>query len=114
MVFTFTTLRPTLIRIIFQYGKRSWARYPALWTLKHVDSLPNPDPSDIAALDTEQLDVSAVQIDQVAEAARPEHKRQAQEWANLKQDPHADLFVFVGRWSKQKGVDLIADVLPSL
>jgi alpha-1,3-glucan synthase len=25
-----------------KYGKRSWARYPALWTLKHVDSLPNP------------------------------------------------------------------------
>lgn len=25
-----------------QYGKRSWARYPALWILKHVDSLPNP------------------------------------------------------------------------
>ena len=34
-----------------KYGKGSWARYPALWTLKHVDSLPNPDPTDIAALD---------------------------------------------------------------
>jgi alpha-1,3-glucan synthase len=28
-----------------KYGKRSWARYPALWTLKHVDSLPNPGAS---------------------------------------------------------------------
>ena len=28
-----------------KYGKRSWARYPALWTLKHVDSLPNPGES---------------------------------------------------------------------
>jgi len=28
-----------------KYGKRSWARYPALWTLKHVDSLPNPGKS---------------------------------------------------------------------
>ena len=26
-----------------KYSKHSWARYPALWTLKHVDSLPNPD-----------------------------------------------------------------------
>ncbi|EAU88623.2 alpha-1,3-glucan synthase [Coprinopsis cinerea okayama7 len=97
-----------------KYGKRSWARYPALWTLKHVDSLPNPDPSDIAALDEKPVKAKEVQIDQEAEALRPEHKRQAQEWAGIKQDPNSDLFVFVGRWSKQKGVDLIADVMPSL
>jgi len=97
-----------------KYGKRSWARYPALWTLKHVDSLPNPDPSDIDALDENAPNVADIKIDQKAEAERPEHKRQAQEWAGIKQDPHADLFVFVGRWSKQKGVDLIADVMPSL
>lgn len=97
-----------------KYGKRSWARYPALWTLKHVDSLPNPDPTDIAALDEKPVDAHDVQIDQVSEAARPEMKRQAQVWAGIKQDPDSDLFVFVGRWSKQKGVDLIADVLPSL
>lgn len=97
-----------------KYGKRSWARYPALWTLKHVDSLPNPDPSDIAALDEKPTVARDVQIDEVAEAARPDFKRQAQEWAGIKQDPDSDLFVFVGRWSKQKGVDLIADVMPGL
>ncbi|KAF9535312.1 modular protein with glycoside hydrolase family 13 and glycosyltransferase family 5 domains [Crepidotus variabilis] len=97
-----------------KYGKRSWARYPALWTLKHVDSLPNPDPSDIAALDENPIQSHDVQVDQASEAARPEFKRQAQEWAGIKQDPDSDLFVFVGRWSKQKGVDLIADVMPSL
>lgn len=97
-----------------KYGKRSWARYPALWTLKHVDSLPNPDPSDIAALDESPMKPKEVQIDTDAEALRPEFKRQAQEWAGIKQDASSDLFVFVGRWSKQKGVDLIADVLPSL
>jgi alpha-1,3-glucan synthase len=97
-----------------KYGKRSWARYPALWTLKHVDSLPNPDPTDIAALDEVAPDVKHMHADQAAEAERPEHKRQAQEWAGIKQDPNADLFVFVGRWSKQKGVDLIADIWPSL
>ncbi|KAG2368619.1 glycoside hydrolase family 13/glycosyltransferase family 5 protein [Suillus spraguei] len=97
-----------------KYGKRSWARYPALWTLKHVDSLPNPDPTDIAALDENPVAIRDVQIDQAAEAQRPEMKRQAQEWANIKQDPNSDLFVFVGRWSKQKGVDLIADIMPSL
>jgi alpha-1,3-glucan synthase len=97
-----------------KYGKRSWARYPALWTLKHVDSLPNPDPTDIAALDETPTKAKDVEIDQVSEAARPELKRQAQEWAGIAQDPNSDLFVFVGRWSKQKGVDLIADIMPSL
>ncbi|TDL24794.1 glycoside hydrolase family 13/glycosyltransferase family 5 protein [Rickenella mellea] len=97
-----------------KYGKRSWARYPALWTLKHVDSLPNPDPTDIAALDEQPIAVRDIKIDTEAEAKRPEFKRQAQEWAGIKQDPNSDLFVFVGRWSKQKGVDLIADVMPSL
>ncbi|KAF8306355.1 glycoside hydrolase family 13 and glycosyltransferase family 5 protein [Clavulina sp. PMI_390] len=97
-----------------KYGKRSWARYPALWTLKHVDSLPNPDPADIAALDEKPVDVKAVTVDATVEAQRPEDKRKAQEWAGIKQDPHANLFVFVGRWSKQKGVDIIADVLPGL
>ena len=97
-----------------KYGKRSWARYPALWTLRNIDSLPNPDPTDIAALDEAPLAVDKIQVDEEAERKRPEFKRQAQEWAGLKQDPQADLFVFVGRWSKQKGVDLIADVMPVL
>ena len=97
-----------------KYGKRSWARYPALWTLKHVDSLPNPDPSDIEALDQNPISAKDIVVDQDAEAKRPEMKRQAQEWAGIAQDPNSDLFVFVGRWSKQKGVDLIADIMPSL
>jgi len=97
-----------------KYGKRSWARYPALWTLRNIDSLPNPDPTDIAALEAQPLAINKVEIDEDAESKRPEQKRQAQEWAGIKQDPNADLFVFVGRWSKQKGVDLIADVMPAL
>jgi alpha-1,3-glucan synthase len=72
------------------------------------------DPSDISALDENPIPVIDVQVDSKAEAARPELKKQAQVWAKLKQDPDADLLVFVGRWSKQKGVDLIADVMPSM
>lgn len=78
------------------------------------DSQHITDPSDIAALDEQPVDMVNIKADQAAEALRPEHKRQAQEWANIAQDPKADLFVFVGRWSKQKGVDVIADVMPSL
>ncbi|CED84111.1 alpha--glucan synthase [Phaffia rhodozyma] len=97
-----------------KYGKRSWARYPALWILKHIDSLPNPDPDDVEALSEQVIDVKNIGVDQAAEAKRPSLKRQAQEWAGIETNPNAQLFVFVGRWSKQKGVDIIADVFPAL
>jgi alpha-1,3-glucan synthase len=57
---------------------------------------------------------SEIPVDEELEAAKPDLKRQAQDWAKLKQDPKAELFVFVGRWSQQKGIDLIADVFPSV
>lgn len=91
-----------------KFSKRSWAHYPALWTLKHVDSHPNPDLTDISALDEQPVQIKE------AEAKRPEFERQVHERAGIAQDPKTDLFLFVGRWSKQKGVDLIADVMPSL
>ncbi|KAI7955973.1 hypothetical protein MJO29_007372 [Puccinia striiformis f. sp. tritici] len=97
-----------------KYGKRSWARYPVLWTLKSIDPLPNPDPTDVESLDIKPPDMKTIQIDQEAEAKRPGEKLQLQEWAGLEQDPEAQVFVFVGRWSFQKGVDLIADVFPLL
>jgi len=34
--------------------------------------------------------------------------------AGLEQDPKSDLLVFVGRWSEQKGIDLIADIFPTI
>lgn len=97
-----------------KYGKRSYARYPIFWGLKKVGKLPNPDPSDTGEWDKKLPKQEDIRIDPVFEAARPELKRQAQEWAGLEQNPQADLFVFVGRWSMQKGVDLIADVFPSV
>ena len=63
------------------------------------------DPSDIAALDENPIAAKDVKVDESVEAQRPEFKRQAQEWAGIKQDPNSNLFVFVGRWSKQKGND---------
>lgn len=55
-----------------------------------------------------------MRVDEGFEDERPVLKRQAQEWAGLDLDPEAELLVFVGRWSMQKGVDLIADVMPSI
>ncbi|KAL2134918.1 hypothetical protein VTI74DRAFT_10410 [Chaetomium olivicolor] len=100
-----------------KYGKRSFARYPIFWGLSKIGSLPNPDPSDTAEWSPE-LEAAAqaeeVEVDAAFEAGRAELRRQAQEWAGIEQKPDAELFVFVGRWSMQKGVDLIADVFPSI
>lgn len=98
-----------------KYGKRSYARYPIFWGLKEIGSLPNPDPSD--TLEWHGNDAKALtnaKVDRKFEAGRAELRQQAQEWAGLNVDPSAELFVFVGRWSMQKGVDLIADLFPSI
>ncbi|KAF5863173.1 Cell wall alpha-1,3-glucan synthase ags1 [Aspergillus alliaceus] len=97
-----------------KYGKRSYARYPIFWGLKKVGNLPNPDPSDTGEWNKELPKDSEIQVDPSYEASRGELKRQAQEWAGLEQNPDADLLVFVGRWSMQKGIDLIADVMPAV
>ena len=96
-----------------KYGKRSFARYPIFWGLKEIGALPNPDPSDTAEWNNE-TPAQDVRVDADFEAGRGELRRRSQEWAGLDQNPTADLFVFVGRWSMQKGVDLIADVFPSV
>ena len=99
-----------------KYGKRSFARYPIFWGLNSIGALPNPDPSDTGEWNRKaaRIEASAVQIDEAAQAERQNLRQQAQEWAGLDVDPTAELFVFVGRWSQQKGVDLIADVFFSI
>ncbi|KAK0712424.1 alpha-1,3-glucan synthase-like protein [Lasiosphaeria miniovina] len=100
-----------------KYGDRSLARYPIFWSLKNIGQLPNPDPSDTADWNPNE-DISKqskdIEINQSFEEKRGNLRRQAQEWAGLEVDPSAELFVFVGRWSLQKGVDLIADIFPSI
>ncbi|KAJ5734104.1 hypothetical protein N7493_002890 [Penicillium malachiteum] len=97
-----------------KYGKRSYARYPIFWGLRKVGNLPNPDPSDVGEWTKQPIEEKDITVDTQYEASRGELKRQAQEWAGLDQNPDADLLVFVGRWSMQKGVDLIADAMPAV
>ncbi|KAJ5569634.1 uncharacterized protein N7459_009064 [Penicillium hispanicum] len=97
-----------------KYGKRSYARYPIFWGLKKVGNLQNPDPSDTGEWSREVPKEKEISVDSDYEVRRAELKRQAQEWAGLEQNPNADLLVFVGRWSMQKGIDLIADVMPGV
>lgn len=97
-----------------KYGDRSFARYPIFWGLPKIGQLPNPDPADTAEWNRDDETVAKVAVDEEKEAKRGELRKQAQEWAGLNIDPEAELFVFVGRWSQQKGVDLIADIFPSI
>ncbi|OCK73844.1 glycosyltransferase family 5 protein [Lepidopterella palustris CBS 459.81] len=97
-----------------KYGERSYARYPIFWGLKEIGKLPNPDPSDTEPWDKEAEANQVITVDPEFEASRGDLRRQAQEWAQLDVNPNAELFVFVGRWSNQKGVDLIADVFPAV
>jgi len=94
-----------------KYGKRSLARYPILWGLENIGSLPNPDPSDTAPIDKAATTLGAT-VNLERERERGALRKQAQEWAGLNVDPNAELFIFVGRWSMQKGIDLIADIFP--
>ena len=90
-----------------KYGKRAFARYPIFWGLRRIGGLPNPDPTDLADLDPERARIEyKVAIDETYESSRAEPRRQAQEWANLEQRADAELFVFVGRWSMQKGKNM--------
>jgi alpha-1,3-glucan synthase len=106
-----------VVSVSRKYSNRALARYPIFWSLKNIGQLPNPDPSDTTEWDPTK-DVSKrskdVEINQSSEEKRMGLKRQAQKWAGLEVDPTAELFVFVGRWSRQKGVDLIADIFPSI
>jgi alpha-1,3-glucan synthase len=97
-----------------KYGSRAHARYPIFWGLEEIGKLPNPDPSDNEAWNPQLVNKEAPTIDEGFEDERPVLKRQAQEWAGLDFDSEANLLVFVGRWSMQKGIDLIADVMPAV
>ena len=98
-----------------KYGDRSYARYPIFWGLSKIGQLPNPDPTDTAEWNREEQETTVEpSIDQEFESKRGNLRKQAQEWAGLEVDPTAELFVFVGRWSLQKGVDLIADIFLSI
>ena len=87
---------------------------PFFWEISGVGEFPNPDPTDTGDYDPSRRDSTETAVDAEFEAGRAELKCQAPEWAGLEQNSKAELLVFVGRWSMQKGIDLIADVAPQL
>lgn len=97
-----------------KYGTRALKRYPIFWGLSSIGSLPNPDPADMGEWDGKLPNPKTVVLDTEAESARGDLRLQAQEWAGLEANPNAELFVFVGRWSEQKGVDLVRNFVRKL
>ena len=96
-----------------RYGERCFARYPISWGLKTIQGLPNPDPSDTSDWKPGEASRNA-NVVPTSKLDRGQYKRKAQKWAQLTEDFQADLFVFIGRWSIQKGIDLVANIIPRL
>lgn len=99
-----------------KYSTRSLARYPIFWGLRAIGSLKYPDPVNAQ---NRHLNISVPSpsnhtMMRKFQAKRTFLRTKVQEWAQLEMNPNADLFVFVGGWSKQKGIDLIADVFPAI
>jgi hypothetical protein len=80
-----------------------------MWCLNKLESLPNPNPRDYE----DQIPRShSFQIG--GDDYRAHQKKVAQNWAGLAPLTGVTLLVFVGRWSHQKGIDLIADLAPRI
>lgn len=100
-----------------KYSTRSLARYPIFWGLNTIGSLTYPEP---VHAHNQRLNIPSLPsppnntVVGDFQAERALLRIRAQEWAHLEKNPNADLFVFADRWSKQKGVDLIADVFPAI
>jgi len=86
------------------YALEASQKHSVLWGLPEVRGIENcmPESERLVAIDSADEDAYA--------KSRAVAKRFIQEKFGLTQDPDARLFVFLGRWVKQKGVDYIADV----
>ncbi|KAI8902926.1 hypothetical protein BC833DRAFT_571187 [Globomyces pollinis-pini] len=79
------------------YGARCQLRFPALWSLKEMESVENPNPADVV-----------MREDSIVNLVNS--KEDCQTWAGLNLDQNATLLMFLGRFSHQKGIDVIADL----
>lgn len=99
-----------------KYSTRSLARYPIFWGLGTIGNLTYPGPVK-AQNQRPNISVPSPPNHTMLgnlQANRAFLRTRAQQWAGLEENSNADLFVFLGRWSKQKGIDLIADVFPAI
>jgi len=85
------------------YALEAAQKHAVLWGLPEVRGIENCMP------ETERMLASTASPGDFAERKK-QAKLFVQEKYGLTQNPDARIFVFVGRWVKQKGVDYIADV----
>lgn len=85
------------------YAAEVSQKHAVFWGLPEVRGIENCMP------ETERMDMPRSSPEEYA-SRRAEAKRCIQEKYELELNPNARIFVFVGRWVKQKGIDFIADI----
>ena len=70
----------------------------------------NKEAMPITDDDVDENEINPIAIN--TNDSRMQDKKRAQQWAGLEISEEKTLLVFVGRWSRQKGIDLIADLTP--
>lgn len=104
------------VRASTKYSTGSSAGNPTFWGLGTTGSPAYPDHGDAEIQSSNIAGPPTANSTLVGDfrAKRALLRTQVQEWAQLEKNPNADLFLFVGCWSKQKGIDLIADLFPAI
>ncbi|CAE7863128.1 mok14 [Symbiodinium microadriaticum] len=85
-----------------RYAEEAQLRHQMFWGLGEIRGINNPK-------DKDHRNEELYNQHQPLWATKRDAKRAAQERFGLRINDDARLFVFLGRWVKQKGVDLIAD-----
>jgi len=100
------------------YAAESKVKHRCLWPLPEVIGLDNPmlenerpapDPVEGRSV-VERRRAAKRALYSHPDFARPVEGQESPGYGYLKEDPHARIFVFLGRWVKQKGMDYIADI----
>jgi glycogen synthase len=91
------------------YAEESKIKHRVLWPLPEVMGLDNPMLENERPKPGPPL-VERKRIAKEALYAHPDFKPGGQGYGHLQPMPGARIFVFLGRWVKQKGMDYIADI----
>uniref|UniRef100_A0A7S1A2A0 Uncharacterized protein n=2 Tax=Noctiluca scintillans TaxID=2966 RepID=A0A7S1A2A0_NOCSC len=88
------------------YAEEIMQKFPLLWSVQRVKGIDNPVPEEERAALANLTEAQLLSV-------RRNAKLSVQKQYGLRQDIYGNrsrLFVFLGRWVKQKGMDYIADV----
>ena len=81
--------------------------------ITHINHLCFPDSSEVSSWAPGEQ-VPTFEIDKIAGSQRASNLENLQLWAGLEPSPDVEMLIFIGRWNMQKGIDIIAEVMPSI